>query len=679
LKDLFLRILLTIFAVFTAEKSAQAQVTLNRNNIRYFNLLLNRAPFPTCNHLSVNAALLGKVKSSPLRIGLIWTEISSSALSSQLSSLKIQRKKMTANPRRINRRKLAALDLKLAQLKKDIKAFQSAAKKCVVDPTKQTPTATPTATQIPGEFSGDPASLAGYHENLSDAEIRHLLNKVAFGGSDELLQIGRTQGLTALVNALVDGLGGNQEQARIDEESNYWASQFFYIPADGPQDAAHRIWTTDAAQAGELIRMIYSRNPLQEKMLLMLASHFALSFNKIGFSYSDTYHYGIELHWNLLKQHALGNFRDLAAGMFLDPAMNFWLNNKDNQAGSPNQNYARELLELFLLGARDPITGQANYAESSVVAATAFASGYRESRQPDPLNGKDVVAIEYDPDYHDTDAYTIFEGVQGAQINASLTAAGLINQILVSHPGSARYLAERFAGDLLYPGLPENVVASLAATLKNGNYELKPFLKAVLKSSAMFANQSRNSCIKSPLESSIALARKVLKAPLPRGGEQSNSSKWGLYDIAGSASSAGQGLFDPPSVFGWKGACNINRAGGTARGEGWLPAQRLFNRSKSCINLMNMSLGVGVDLLTTLGVSQTTDINTLFDQLAQDLYGAALTTEQRAALAQFMTTEINDSGQHQQITYDLSDDWYVARKIPRLVCLLFDLVETSTR
>jgi uncharacterized protein (DUF1800 family) len=381
----------------------------------------------------------------------------------------------------------------------------------------------------------------------------------------------------------------------------------------------------------------------------------------------------------LLKGNVLGNFQTITNGMLTDPAMNEWLDNKDNHVGNPNQNFARELLELFTLGAIDPVSGAKNYDEESVVAATAFASGFYEGTQPDPASGKDVVASAYSNELHDFDAYTLFRGIAGAEVTAALSPEQLVDRILHQHPGSARYIAERFAGQILYPGLSEAMVSQLAADLHAGNFELRPLVRKLLLSQAMFSESARNSCIAAPIERTVRLARRILTRPLPQDGENLDKSYYLLLTLRDTARDAGQSVFEPPSVFGWKGSCNINRSGQVSRGEGWLSEQRVLNRSRSCGDLMGMLAWAQYDLAGALEITNYSDAGLIVSTLASRLFNLTLSAEETAVLVKFMTTERNSDGSSSNIEVNPGDQNYLWRKVTRLICLLADMSAANLR
>ena len=655
---------------FPSELEAQkAKIKITKKNISQFRVIKGKY---VCYSPTGSTPQLGKINKKRLKPKRKWKRYNTTALQNRVDKLqnKVDKRKRV---KKSVKRKLKRLQRKLSKVLGYVNQCSG------------------NSGGGDGGFDGDDSALDPYNDQLTATEVDYLLNKVALGGSYELREIGLTEGLEALVDALVDGVMSPQERSQLHTDSIYWASLNYYYPDDPP--GYGRIWTSYSVQLGQMHRLLYSRDPFHEWMLLMLAAHFATNINAVDFSFSHFYHYGLPLHWKLLRDNAVGNFQTLSNAMFLDPVMNFWLDNKDNRLGEPNQNYAREFLELFNLGAVDPKTGLANYDEESIVATTAYVSGYSVDEEyeeepigeggVDPETGNRVISIYYSEENHDPGSYTLFRGIPGAEYTGNLQPEEVLDHVLYSHPGAARYIAERFAGQMLYPGLSENIVASLASTLRANNYDLKPFLKRVLRSQAMFSGSARASCVSSPLEHFVRLTRKLLDGPLPRDvpvdGEACQSSCWFMHSVINAAASSGQHLFEPPSVFGWKNSCNINRSGNVAVGEEWITAQRLLNRGRGCIELLNQFNGGGLDFVDVLGLENGMNAIEIVNQIASYVWNYTPTAEQLTVLSRWLTELRDDEGNVYPHDPDLSEEWYVRSKMPRLVCLLGDLVNNNLR
>lgn len=645
--------------LLAASTVVAAPIEITKKNLRQFALLSGRDHF-AC-HKRRTPPVLGTIDSTRLRSGTTWRPASAAKVTEKIARLQRELDELgRLNPTKKIRARIKSKTESLAAAEQSLMQIDYYKQRCLDLATLS-------------EFTGSATSLAQYHETLSRAEIRSLLDKVAFGGSPELEEIGRLQGLSALVDALVDGIPDTHQ---VESQAQYWENKELFTPNEKPN---LRVWNAYAAEVGQIYRFIYSPNPFHEWMLLALSAHFATNLDGINFSFNEYYHLGIPAHIALLRAHVTGNFADLAKGMLTDSAMNHWLDNKDNEAGNPNQNFARELLELFLLGAIDPITKMSNYGQDSIVASTGYVSGYYETAVLDSGSGEMVGAIDYDTGRHDTTSRTVFAGVSGAEATAAYSPEGFIDHVLQDHNGSARYIAERFAGQLLYPGLPESIVDTLAILLRQNNYELAPFLKTILKSEAMFSTAAQRPCVASPVETIIHLMRRLLRTPLPTQGDPADFSNYFLYKTVDWMRTTGQLPFEPPSVFGWKGACNINRAGATAAGEGWISAQKLLNRSRQCIDFMNTLTDLAIDPRETLQIFTSMSADQLIDHIADEVFDVKLTNEQRQVLVTFLRTDSDGQGNRVPVKLQIGNRDYALRKIPRLICLIGDLIDANAR
>lgn len=655
--------LLLVLVVARVPDAYAEKIRITTRTLGEFTALKSGTPALAC-HRSTRVGTLSKTK---LVTGAVWTLYDGSKTTGRLTAIENRLKKKKKKLSSSQRKALLKEKKALTQL---ASAVSRVGERC----------RSRTSPPIPGdgEFRGDAQTLTPYRERLTEREVQHLLDRVAFGGDARLRAIGLEQGLTPLVNALVDGVLSDGERSAAESRADYWANRASWYESDDLR--GKRVWTAQAVEIGQMYRLIYSAEPFREWMTLLLAGHFAVNLDRIGFSYNTYAHQGLPMHVELLRSHALGSIERLSKAMLTDRAMNEWLDNKNNRIGEPNQNFARELLELFLLGELDPVTGQRNYGEDSVVAATAFVSGYYENEEMDPVNRNLIMTVLYDPDQHDTQAYAVFAGIAGAEQRRSFMPEDFVSHVLYGHHGSARYLAERIAGQILYPGLPEQVVAGLASDLRAGRYELKPFLKKVLKSSALFSGAARGVCIDTPLDSFIRLARNLFPQQQPGAGDdRENPFFYSFWAVMEAASDAGQQLFEPTSVFGWKGSCNINRSGEVSRGEGWSSMQRVLGRMRGCGDIMDRLNWFELDFPQQLGLTARMGAYEIVEQVRKVFGVRQLSDQERALLAQFLVTELDDNGRRYTRTVDLNQSWFVRRKIPRLVCMLNELSSSQVR
>jgi uncharacterized protein (DUF1800 family) len=271
-----------------------------------------------------------------------------------------------------------------------------------------------------------------------------------------------------------------------------------------------------------LNRIVHGPDPLLEKLTLFWHGHFATSNKKVeSVALMDGQN-------ETLRSHALGGFATLLTRIIVDPAMLVWLDGGTSKKDKPNENFAREFLELFTLGA-------GNFTERDVRdAARAFTGwsrhdsrGYRET----PTFVHDLAQVDDGP--------KTFLGQTGRWGPADIV------RIVLDCPQAATFLARKmyrfFVSEAGSPG-PE-VIEPLAAEIKSHHFAIAPVVELILRSRHFYSRQAYRSRIKSPVEHSAGLVR-MLEVPRPA-----------LNPLALSAACdvQGQELFAPPSVEGWIG------------------------------------------------------------------------------------------------------------------------------
>src|SRR5689334_21712605 len=240
-----------------------------------------------------------------------------------------------------------------------------------------------------------------------DPEVDHLLRRAGFGVSAAEADTFSKMSPSAAVNYLVDYEGRPDDvDARIGRPDHAQVKSKDLFSPDTDIDDARQRW---------IFRMIHSRRPLQEKMTLFWHNHFATAYSKLDVDSGDTQAAkmlamkagvlrGPQGQIETLRQNALGNFRDLLVKMAQDAAMLIWLDGKTNTKAKPQENFGREIIELFTVGVD-------NYVETDVYAAARVFTGwnlrgsddYRKDEYGD-LNS--YQEFFYDAEQHETSAKT---------------------------------------------------------------------------------------------------------------------------------------------------------------------------------------------------------------------------------------------------------------------------------
>ncbi len=337
--------------------------------------------------------------------------------------------------------------------------------------------------------------------------LTHLLRRAGFGVAPGELERRLADGYEATVHALVepgtdgDGLaeldhqiGGILDFANIDDVRTWW-----------------------------VYRMIHSRQPLVEKMAFFWHGHFATAMSKVGSAFS------MYQQNQLFREHGLGLFSELLQRVAKDPAMLVYLDGNANKKGRPNENFAREVMELFT-------TGLGPYTEHDVQEAARAFTGWSSRDNAFVFNAAD----------HDDGPKTVL-GQTGALDGSDVLRA------LAAHPSTARRLVTRLFQFFAYDDPEPAVIAPLLTVWRDTNGSVREVLRALFLSPAFSSARAWRSRIKSPAELVIGSIRALGGTFTPR-------------QVVGLLARMGQDLFNPPSVKGWDG------------GMAWISTSSMFER-----------------------------------------------------------------------------------------------------
>ena len=354
------------------------------------------------------------------------------------------------------------------------------------------------------------------------ALMAHLLRRTGFGANRDQLEAYSARGYDATLEELLHP----EQQPPFDDDLAYR-----YVPY-------YRMGTSiDSYQSFWIYKMISTNRPLEEKMTLFWHHVFATSYSKLQRNPQ------MGKQYQMLQSRALGSFRTLLIELARDPAMIFWLDNCENHKGRPNENFGRELLELFSLGVG--MDGQPNYTEDDVKeCARAFTGWTMATQLPRYPYGDYVWDFEYRPDDHD-DGEKVFLGQRGR-----FNGEDIID-IIVRQPATARFLARHlynyFVADepqvpawQTTPPQDPQAVKTLEEEYFRSNYDIRSVLRVLFRSD--FFKNARFKKVKSPAELVAGVMRLV---------DDYTSPKPFSHEISAAASYMGQDLLNPPTVEGW--------------------------------------------------------------------------------------------------------------------------------
>ena len=350
------------------------------------------------------------------------------------------------------------------------------------------------------------------------ALMAHLMRRAGFGATRDELEFRAARGYEATVEELLNP----EEQKPADRlELLRYQPGFWKPPTSAGMGGA--VWLHD---------MVNTHRVLQEKMVLFWHQVFATGYSKV-----DHYH-EVFKQIDMFRDLGMGNYRELLLELAKNPAMIYWLDNCDNHAYAVNENWGRELLELFSMGV-------GNYTEDDVRECSRAFTGWTVSAMiPRSAYGRFDWEFEYQDEDHD-DGEKTFLGRTG-----NFNGEDIID-IVCQHPATARFVARHlynfFVADepqvpswtVTPPNDPE-AIELLAQTFIDSNYEIGPVLRTLLLSD--FFKEAQFAKIKSPAEVVVGTLRMVggYEFPAP-----------GVGELSRQAGYMGQEFLNPPSVEGW--------------------------------------------------------------------------------------------------------------------------------
>ena len=377
----------------------------------------------------------------------------------------------------------------------------------------------------------------------------HLLNRAGFGGAPDEIQKLADLGPDKAISSLIDyehirGLSADPVWASPDPQrlENLRLAIKSAKPEDvkALRDQENKL---QAARMNELRgwwfeRMAKGPRPFQEKMVLFWHGHFATSIEKVRGTPNSSY-----LMWRqneLFRRLATDNWLRLLIETGKDPAMLIYLDQAQSKKDHPNENFAREVMELFSLG-------EGHYTETDVTEGARALTGWSYNPQEQ--------RFVYRPTFHDEGTKTVL-GLTG-----NFSGEDFLAQI-VRQPQSARFITGKlwnyFSGQ--FPSGELNT--ALATVFRENDNDFKPFLRVMFRSEEFYSNDIVRNEVKSPVQWLVGSAR-MLESDLPP-----------PFICSAITNSLGQSLFAPPSVKGWDG------------GTSWITTNTLLERYNDAVTLV---------------------------------------------------------------------------------------------
>ena len=374
------------------------------------------------------------------------------------------------------------------------------------------------------------------------ARVMHLLRRTTMGYNTTQLESALTDGFNKTVDRLIEArpaepqalAAANTPGGRfaISELQQWWIGHILKTPT-----------------------------PFAERMTLFWHGHFTSDYRKTA---DDTFMYWQNLTW---RRMAMTDLRSMLMQVTTDPAMLRYLDLATSTGQNPNENYSRELMELFTMGA-------GNYTEDDVRESAKALAGWTLP-QPDS-----VATVVVDKTNNITRKLPVYSSQKAGVFNprrayrgsvaylgktGSLDTQGVIDRIL-AQPGTAPFIANKVAQQFVTPRPSTSYIKSLGDTFRRSKYDMKSLMRAVFTSPEFTAAQNYRGLVKSPTEFMVGTAHALGLSSAPK-------------VIAGSGSGMGQSLFDPPDVNGWP------------NNESWISSNTVIERVNFATIAVNQAKG----------------------------------------------------------------------------------------
>lgn len=481
------------------------------------------------------------------------------------------------------------------------------------------------------------AGLETYNGPWEFEQAAHLLKRTIFGPKKEEIEEVVRDGLEATLDKLLADTPEPEPPINYyfenDEEvpvGSTWVDANYKNGVNGYRRRSFRAWWVGL--------MINQGISLKEKMTLFWLNHFVVE-NQAVSDLRFIYKYN-----KMLRSHALGNFQRLTEEVTVSPAMLRYLNGNQNTRTKPNENYGRELLELFTIG-KGPIIGEGNYTnytEEDVREASKVLTGFRDRGH----NGAaENYRTQYRQNQHDTSRKQFSAAFDHTVIvnNNENEYKDLISMIFAQKE-TARFIVRKFYRWFVYYVIDEaaeqNVIEPLAQLMVDNGYEVKPVLRALFSSTHFYDHVNQGCLIKNPLDFNISVVRNL---PMQQPGPDDYQGQYLLwYYLAIEGEKQQMSLVNPPNVAGWSAYYQEPQFY-----ELWINSVTLPHRTKFTNAFSNgirrSGRVIGIDPLAFVPqVSDPMDPNVLITELAQLVFPQGITEKQLVFLKDILLPGLPD-------------------------------------
>jgi uncharacterized protein (DUF1800 family) len=389
-------------------------------------------------------------------------------------------------------------------------------------------------------------SLCPYEGPWSVVQAAHLLRRTTFGLDHSKLYQALQLGMEKSVDKLLEDLPFPELPVNYDYNSDAnvpigstWVEAPFHT-ANGYMSRSFRAWNVGRQLANEF--------NIREKMVMFWHNHFVIEAQPVN---DPRYQYR---NISIFMEHPLGNFKDMVDRVTVDPAMLRYLNGNQNRRQSPNENYARELFELFTLG-KGQLAGPGDYTtftEEDVRAAARVLTGWQDIGYRNQNTGN--ITVNYVNNRHDTGIKQFSHRFGNAVINneGNQEYKRLIDLIFTKEE-TAEFICRKLYRWFVYYKIDEQIdsqiIKVMAANLRAANFEIKPVIRKLLMSQHFFDTQLSGCLVKNPIEFITHMAS-LLKIRPTNNTLLQQYRLW--FSIAQTQRNLQMEYFNAPDVAGWK-------------------------------------------------------------------------------------------------------------------------------
>ena len=480
------------------------------------------------------------------------------------------------------------------------------------------------------------AGVEPYAGPWGPAQVAHLLRRSTFGASRAdraaLAALSIDQAIDRILDDSMPDTSAplNTNAQDLVPVGQTWVNAIYRDTASTFSPTGARM---NSLRSWWIQRMVLQEASIREKMVLFWHNHFVtevpdVNDPRISYRYVD-----------LLRRNALGNFRALARDMTLEASMLIYLNGNTNTRTNPNENYARELQELFTIGKGPEVApgDYTNYTEVDVRAAARVLTGWRTLTNADGTVGP--VTWRFDSTRHDPSDKQFSHRYQDRVITGRAGDAGVeelddLITMIFEQPETARYLCRKLYRWFVYyvvdDQVERTVIAPMADLLRASDYDVKPALRLLLRSAHFFDPVNMGCVIKSPLDLIVGMAREC-EMQIPAA-DIAQEYTFLLYLVT-QGSAMQQYLGQPPDVAGWSAYYQSPQYY-----ELWINSDTLPRRTRLSTTFARSGYTTGGATLVIDSLAFASRLNRpdepdlLIDELCDCLYPIPLTSAQKAFL-----------------------------------------------